>query len=79
MTEQNQGTPKDLNQAILIAIQEASGSNGIEFIKAKIRDVLAQKFGAAHMKCHTDEQRAVIEDLWEMITGEKYGAKNEKN
>lgn len=65
------GTPKSIDETILNAMCIGIASTFPERMKQGFRDYLAQKFCVALMKCHTPEQKAIVEDLWFAVTGER--------
>lgn len=69
----NDGIPKSLEDvvSIIACFRPPQGADPMAHWRGTIRDYLAQKFQVAIIKCHTDEQRAIVEELWFAITGER--------
>lgn len=65
------GTPKTLLQAILNGMCIGTAKESPETIKLHVRDFLAQKFSVATLKCKTDQEVELVQDLWFKVTGEK--------
>ncbi len=69
----NQGTPKNLLQAVTRFFQipcSQMGEHPAVFGEKIVRDYLAQKFMVAHAKSSDPKS---IEALWKVITGREWG------
>lgn len=75
MNQKTEGTPKNLEEVVahIACFRPPQGTEPLVHWRGIIRDYLAQKFGVALMKAHTEEQQAIVEDLWFAITGERLG------
>ena len=67
------GTPKTLEDAVIASIcfRPPEGTQIDQYVRDVFRDFMAQKFGVALLKAHTIEQRAMLAELWQQLTGEK--------
>ncbi len=73
-----EGTPKNLSELavrILTWANDVDGYDPVIAAERKIKDFLAQHFGAVLLKVRTPEQQAVVDELWESITNEKIGGR----
>lgn len=63
-----QGTPKDLREAVIRAIMMMPLNRAEELGPKIIKDFLAQRFAAATLKAKNTEEEALLENLWNSIT-----------
>lgn len=66
----NQGTPKDLREALAWALRESSGKSTEEVLSIfenRIRERFAQDFAVAQMSAESETVELYIMELWERM------------
>lgn len=66
----SQGTPKNLKEALMVAICLRPLKDVMDDAPSIIKDFLAQKFGAALLKAENQQEVDAIKELWEQIIKE---------
>lgn len=66
----NEGTPKSLKEAVVVAVCLRPMNKIQDEAPLVIKDFLSQKFGAALLKANSQKEIDVIKDLWEQIIKE---------